>query len=107
MGDLRQLGTALRELGTAGTGVGVVRVLDRHGFGTVESGQLVIGAPDGPLGELHRGEPYRGELYRGALGDAALPLARLAATGPATVDAHVSEPAAAAAGLACAGGATL
>ncbi len=107
MGDLRQLGTALRELGTAGTGVGVVRVLDRHGFGTVESGQLVIGAPDGPLGDLYRGELYRGELYRGALDDAAGPLARSAAAAPSTVDAHVSEPAAVAAGLACAGGATL
>ena len=44
---LRDLGTALREWAT--TGVGVVRVLDRHGFGTVESGQLVAGTAAGSV----------------------------------------------------------
>ncbi|MEJ2889752.1 XdhC family protein [Actinomycetospora aeridis] len=76
----------------------VVRVLDRHGFGTVEPGQLLVAGADGTLG---------GDLLRGALDDRATALAKDARDHPATVDAHVAEDAAVAAGLACAGGATL
>ncbi|GAA4939354.1 xanthine dehydrogenase accessory factor [Actinomycetospora succinea] len=76
----------------------VVRVLDRHGFGTVEPGQLLVAGADGTLG---------GDLLRGALDDSAAALAQDARTSPATVEAHVAEDAAVAAGLACAGGATL
>jgi xanthine dehydrogenase accessory factor len=94
--SLRQLGTALRRM--AGDGLGVVRVLDRHGFGTVESGQLLAGTASGELA---------GVLYRGALDDAAVPLAAASAGAPQTRDAHVAEHAALAAGLACSGGATL
>jgi xanthine dehydrogenase accessory factor len=93
---LRDLGAALREWAT--TGVGVVRVLDRHGFGTVESGQLVAGTATGSVA---------GALYRGALDNAVGPLAAAAVDGPRTQEAHVSEAAALDAGLACAGGATL
>lgn len=76
----------------------VVRVLDRHGFGTVEPGQLLVAGADGALG---------GNLLRGALDDRAAALARDARERPSTVEAHVAEDAAVAAGLACAGGATL
>jgi xanthine dehydrogenase accessory factor len=93
---LRELGAALRRF--AGDGVGVVRVLDRHGFGTVESGQLLAGTATGALA---------GVLYRGALDDSAVPLAAASAAAAQTRNAHVTEPAAIAAGLACAGGATL
>lgn len=94
--SLRDLGSSLRRL--AGSGVGVVRVLSRHGFGTVESGQMVVGTAGGERA---------GELYRGALDDSALPLVAASAAGPGTRDAHVAESAAIDAGLACAGGATL
>jgi xanthine dehydrogenase accessory factor len=94
--DLRGLGTALRAL--ADDGVGVVRVLERHGFGTVESGQLLAGTAAGTLA---------GVLYRGALDTIAVPLAAAAVSAPQTRSAHVTEPDALAAGLACAGGATL
>lgn len=94
--SLRDLGSSLRRL--AGSGVGVVRVLSRHGFGTVESGQMVVGTAVGERA---------GELYRGALDDSALPLVAASAAGPGTRDAHVAESAAIDAGLACAGGATL
>ncbi|MCF7547827.1 XdhC family protein [Pseudonocardia sp. WMMC193] len=94
----RELGAALRRWVREGVGsVGVVRVLDRHGFGTVESGQLVAAA----------GGETAGLLYRGALDPAALPLAAAAAQTPETRKAHVAEPDALSAGLACAGGATL
>lgn len=93
---LRELGAALRSM--AGEGLGVVRVLDRHGFGTVESGQLLAGTASGALA---------GVLYRGALDAAAVPLAAASATAAQTRRAHVAEPAALAAGLACSGGATL
>ncbi|GAA1294072.1 XdhC family protein [Pseudonocardia aurantiaca] len=93
---LRQLGAALREWAPAG--VGVVRVLDRHGFGTVESGQLLAGRIDGALA---------GGLYRGTLDHAAVPLVVSAVDTPGTADAHVPEAAALDAGLACSGGATL
>jgi xanthine dehydrogenase accessory factor len=76
----------------------VVRVLDRHGFGTVEPGQLLVAGADGALG---------GVLLRGALDDQATALATEARTHPAVVEAHVAEHDAVAAGLACAGGATL
>ncbi|MHC1561412.1 XdhC family protein [Actinomycetospora sp. C-140] len=76
----------------------VVRVLDRHGFGTVEPGQLLVAGADGSLG---------GGLLRGALDARAEALARDARSGPATIEAHVAEDDAVAAGLACAGGATL
>jgi xanthine dehydrogenase accessory factor len=95
----RDLGAALRRWAAGGSGsVGVVRVLDRHGFGTVESGQLLAGTAAGETAGL---------LYRGALDDSAVPLARAAAERPETRKVHVSEPAALEAGLACAGGATL
>ena len=76
----------------------VVRVLDRHGFGTVEPGQLLVAGADGELG---------GDLLRGALDERASALAQDARTRPETIEAHVAEDAAVAAGLACAGGATL
>jgi xanthine dehydrogenase accessory factor len=95
---LRELGSALRGLAGAGGGVGVVRVLERHGFGTVESGQLLAGTATGTVA---------GRLYRGALDAAALPLVAAAAATPQTRSAHVTEDAALAAGLACSGGATL
>jgi xanthine dehydrogenase accessory factor len=95
-GELRGLGSTLRAL--ARDGVGVVRVLDRHGFGTVESGQLLAGTASGTVA---------GALYRGALDDTAVPLVAAAVGAPQTRNAHVAEPAALAAGLACAGGATL
>jgi xanthine dehydrogenase accessory factor len=77
-----------------------VRVLDRHGFGTVEAGQLLTAAPDGDVAGL---------LLRGVLDRTVVPLAIAEATGapPATRDAHVGEDDAVAAGLACSGGATL
>ncbi|MCW0216413.1 MAG: XdhC family protein [Pseudonocardia sp.] len=96
---LRELGSALRRWGTGGSGsIGVVRVLERHGFGTVESGQLVAGTAAGETS---------GVLYLRALDDSALPLASAAAELPQTREAHVAEDAAVRAGLACAGGATL
>jgi xanthine dehydrogenase accessory factor len=76
----------------------VVRVLDRHGFGTVEPGQLLVAGADGALG---------GVLLRGALDEQATALAAQAREHPAVAEAHVAEDAAVAAGLACAGGATL
>ncbi|MFC4942107.1 XdhC family protein [Pseudonocardia sp. GCM10023141] len=93
---LRELGSALRRF--ADVGVGVVRVLDRHGFGTVEGGQLLAGTAAGAVA---------GTLYRGALDPSALPLAAAATAAPQTHNAHVTESAALDAGLACAGGATL
>jgi xanthine dehydrogenase accessory factor len=93
---LRELGSALRRW--ASEGVGVVRVLERHGFGTVESGQMVAGTAAGSVA---------GALYRGTLDDAVVPLAVAAVTGVRTRDAHVSEADAVGAGLACSGGATL
>ncbi|HXV92991.1 MAG TPA: XdhC family protein [Pseudonocardia sp.] len=99
----RELGAALQrfaDVDTAGgVGIGVVRVLSRHGFGTVESGQLLVGTAGGEVA---------GRLYRGALDSSAVPLAAAAASGgPRTSEAHVGEHDALAAGLACSGGATL
>jgi xanthine dehydrogenase accessory factor len=98
---LRELGAALHRWTAGGAAtVGVVRVLDRHGFGTVESGQLVTAAPDGDIA---------GVLLRGALDRTVVTLAIAEATGapPLRRDAHVEESDALEAGLACAGGATL
>lgn len=78
--------------------VGVVRVLERHGFGTVEPGQLLVTAADGT---------HAGSVLRGATDADAVGLAREAIRGPAVLDVDVTEPAATAAGLACAGGARL
>jgi xanthine dehydrogenase accessory factor len=84
-------------LGSGGP-VGVVRVLERHGFGTVEPGQLLAAGADA----------VGGDLLRGALDTRATALARAAlAGGPATDRADVGDDDAYAAGLACAGGATL
>jgi xanthine dehydrogenase accessory factor len=93
---LQELGAALRRW--APDGVGVVRVLARHGFGTVESGQLVAGTAGGSVA---------GALYRGTLDDTVVPLATAAVSGARTQEAHVPEAAALDAGLACSGGATL
>jgi len=92
----RELGVALRRW--ARHGVGVVRVLERHGFGTVEPGQL--------LAASHAGETA-GRVYLGALDTVAVPLAHAALAGPGARSAQVAEEPAVAAGLACAGGATL
>lgn len=94
--------SALEQVLTAPGPVGVVRVLARHGFGTVEPGQLlaVAPAPDG-------GEQVAGVLLRGALDAEAAELARAARAVPEVREAHVGEAQAHDAGLACAGGATL
>jgi xanthine dehydrogenase accessory factor len=76
----------------------VVRVLDRHGFGTVEPGQLLVA---GSTGETFGG------VFLGALDEVAVPLARAARERPATRSGHVREDVAVTAGLACSGGATL
>lgn len=94
--SLRALGASLRRW--SGSPVGVVRVLERHGFGTVESGQLLAGTGTGEVA---------GEVYRGTLDGVAVPLVASAASGPQTRRAHVAEAPAVAAGLACSGGATL
>ncbi|WP_242623244.1 XdhC family protein [Pseudonocardia sediminis] len=101
----RELGADLRRWAAGGdgavgaVGIGVVRVLERHGFGSVESGQLLAGTSGGDVSGL---------LYRGALDDTARPLVTSVAGGTARVEqAHVAETPAVAAGLACAGGATL
>lgn len=95
-GALREVGRAIQRW--APDGVGVVRVLERHGFGTVESGQLLAGAADGSVA---------GRLLRGGLDDVAVPLATSAVAEPKTVETHLEEDTAVAAGLACAGGARL
>ncbi|WP_312859332.1 XdhC family protein [Pseudonocardia xinjiangensis] len=94
--SLHELGAALQRW--AADGVGVVRVLERHGFGTVESGQLVAATAAGSAA---------GVVYRGTLDAAAVPLAAAAVDRADTREAHVSEADALGAGLACAGGATL
>ncbi len=97
----RGLGAALRRWAEGGAAtVGVVRVLDRHGFGTVEAGQLLTAAPDGDIA---------GTVLRGVLDRHVVPLAIAEATGapPITREAHVADEEAVDAGLACSGGATL
>lgn len=93
---LRDLGTAIRRW--ADDGVGVVRVLDRRGFGTVEPGQLLAGTVGGEVAGL---------LLRGAVDTVAVPLTASAASAPATASTDVAEEAAVAAGLGCAGHAQL
>ncbi|HEX6445935.1 MAG TPA: XdhC family protein [Streptosporangiales bacterium] len=95
-GALREVGQAIQRW--ASDGVGVVRVLERHGFGTVEPGQLLAGTVDGSVA---------GRLLRGGLDDVALPLVASAVATPKTVETHLDEGPAVAAGLACAGGANL
>lgn len=98
---VRELGAALRRWVEGGAAtVGVVRVLERHGFGTVEAGQLLVATPDGDIA---------GAVLHGALDRSVVPLAIAEATGapPIVRDVHVAEPDALAAGLACSGGATL
>lgn len=74
--------------------MGVVRVLDRHGFGTVEPGQLLV---------THAGGAIEGQVLLGALDVVAVPLAGVALREPRAEDVHVTEDAAVTAGLACAG----
>ena len=78
--------------------VGVVRVLERHGFGTVESGQLLAGT----AAERSRACSTAG---RSTLRPGHSWPPRPASA--QTRDAHVTETAALDAGLACSGGATL
>lgn len=92
----RALGIALREW--AAVGVGVVRVLERHGFGTVEPGQLLA---------VNAGGELAGQVYLGALDPVAVPLATESIGSSGIRSAHVAEGPAVAAGLACGGGATL
>jgi xanthine dehydrogenase accessory factor len=95
----REVGAALRHWAAAApAAVGVVRVLERHGFGTVEAGQVLVARSDGAIA---------GTVLRGALDRDVVTLGIAAATRPTTRSAHVGEADAVAAGLACAGGATL
>ena len=73
-------------------------MLERHGFGTVATGQLLIGTADGERA---------GAVFEGTMDAVALPLLRSAVTMPGTAKGHVTEPDALAAGLACSGGAQL
>jgi xanthine dehydrogenase accessory factor len=75
-----------------------VRVLERHGFGTVATGQLLAGTEDGERA---------GGLFAGTMDGVALPLLTSAVSTPGTAKGHVTEPDAVDAGLACAGGAQL
>lgn len=75
-----------------------MRVLDKHGFGTVEPAQMLVANSEGEL---------VGEVYRGSLDSVAVPLATAARTTPGTRTVRVDERMAVAAGLACGGGATL
>ena len=94
----RQTGQALHRWAGEGRATAVVRVLDRHGFGTVAPGQLLAGTTGGERA---------GVLLGGTLDAAALPLLSSAIDAPATAFGRVGEHEALAAGLACSGGATL
>lgn len=94
----RQAGDALRRWAEQGRASGVVRVLERHGFGTVATGQLLAGTADGERA---------GALFGGTMDTVALPLLKAAVSIPGMVKGHVTEPDAVEAGLACAGGARL
>lgn len=94
----RQAGEALRRWAAQGRSSGVVRVLERHGFGTVATGQLLAGTADGERA---------GSVFEGTMDTVALPLLDSAVTMPGTAKGHVTEPDALAAGLACSGGAQL
>ena len=94
----RQAGAALRRWAEQGRPAGVVRVLERHGFGTVATGQLLAGTADGDRA---------GAVFEGTMDAVALPLLTAAVSTPGTAKGHVTEPDALAAGLACSGGAQL
>ena len=94
----RQAGAALRRWAEQGRPAGVVRVLERHGFGTVATGQLLAGTADGERA---------GALFEGTMDAVAVPLLSTAVSTPGTAKGHVTEPDAVAAGLACSGGAQL
>jgi xanthine dehydrogenase accessory factor len=94
----RQAGDALRRWAAQGRPSGVVRVLQRHGFGTVATGQLLAGTADGDRA---------GGVFEGTMDAVALPLLASAVTTPGTAKGHVTEPDALAAGLVCSGGAQL
>jgi xanthine dehydrogenase accessory factor len=94
----RQAGDALRRWAAQSRSCGVVRVLDRHGFGTVATGQLLAGTADGERA---------GSVFENTMDAVALPLLSSAVTMPGTAKGHVTEPDALAAGLACSGGAQL
>jgi xanthine dehydrogenase accessory factor len=94
----RQAGAALRRWAEEGRPTGVVRVLERHGFGTVATGQLLAGTADGDRA---------GAVFEGTMDSVAVPLLTSAVSTPGTATGHVTEPDALAAGLACSGGAQL
>ncbi|MGH3871406.1 MAG: XdhC family protein [Pseudonocardiaceae bacterium] len=94
----RQAGDALRRWAGQGRRCGVVRVLERHGFGTVATGQLLAGTADGDRA---------GVLFEGTMDTVALPLLTSAVSAPGTAKGHVTEVNALDAGLACAGAAQL
>lgn len=94
----RQAGDVLRRWAAQGRPAGVVRVLQRHGFGTVATGQLLAGTAEGDRA---------GVVFEGTMDTVALPLLASAVTTPGTAKGHVTEPDALAAGLACSGGAQL
>ncbi|MGH3938599.1 MAG: XdhC family protein [Pseudonocardiaceae bacterium] len=94
----QQAGNALRRWAEQGRAAGVVRVLERHGFGTVATGQLLAGTADGERA---------GALFQGTMDTVALPLLTSAVSTPGTAKGHVTEVDAVDAGLACAGGARL
>jgi xanthine dehydrogenase accessory factor len=94
----RQAGDALRRWAAQGRPSGVVRVLQRHGFGTVATGQLLAGTAEGDRA---------GAVFEGTMDTVALPLLTSAVATPGTAKGHVTEPDALAAGLACSGGAQL
>jgi xanthine dehydrogenase accessory factor len=94
----RQAGDALRRWAEQGRPSGVVRVLERFGFGTVATGQLLAGTADGDRA---------GVLFGGTMDTVALPLLSSAVSTPGTAKGHVTESNAVEAGLACAGGARL
>lgn len=94
----RQAGAALHRWAGEGRRTAVVRVLERHGFGTVEPGQLLAGSTGGQRA---------GTILGGTLDEVALPLLSTALTEPSTAHGHVAESDAVAAGLACSGGAEL
>lgn len=73
-------------------------MLERHGFGTVATGQLLAGTADGE---------QAGSVFEGTMDAVALPLLHSAVIMPGTAKGHVTEPVALAAGLACSGGAQL
>ncbi|MBV9142250.1 MAG: XdhC family protein [Pseudonocardiales bacterium] len=94
----RHVGDALRRWAEQGRSAGVVRVLQRHGFGTVATGQLLAGTAEGAR---------VGTVFEGTMDAVALPLLSSAVSTPGTATGHVTEPNALAAGLACSGGAQL